>query len=149
MKGYYSIVQYCPILGRRECCNIGIIFLIPEQNFLDIKINESNDRIGHIFGKIADQDKHLSGIKLSFKNSVIKLYEEYSSKGFHFDTNNLESFRKSLANSIIITKPKSIPMRFDSEKMLMGLFDELVTFPPIYQPQEEYLLKLKNCNWEC
>lgn len=34
MKGYYSIIQYCPDLSRFEAANVGVLLFCPERAFL-------------------------------------------------------------------------------------------------------------------
>ena len=33
-KGYYSLIQYCPDLGRLEAANVGVLLFCPERGFL-------------------------------------------------------------------------------------------------------------------
>jgi len=34
-KGYYSIVQFCPDLARRETVNISVVLLVPEKDLFE------------------------------------------------------------------------------------------------------------------
>jgi hypothetical protein len=50
MKGCYSIVQYCPDLGRFEGANVGVLLFCPERAFLKALTIRNYSRIIRFFG---------------------------------------------------------------------------------------------------
>ena len=50
MKGYYSLIQFCPDLSRQESINIGVLVYCPETGGLEALIGHSNERISKVFG---------------------------------------------------------------------------------------------------
>ena len=58
IKGYYSIIQYCPDLSRLEAANIGVLLFCPEVRFIRAKTSAGNDRIRRFFGTdILDKER--------------------------------------------------------------------------------------------
>ena len=49
-KGYYSVIQYCPDLGRFEAANMGVLLFCPESGFLKSLMSGNNSRIIKFFG---------------------------------------------------------------------------------------------------
>ena len=37
-KGCYSLIQYCPDLGRLEAANVGVLLFCPEPHFLKAQL---------------------------------------------------------------------------------------------------------------
>jgi hypothetical protein len=49
-KGYYSIIQHCPHLGRFEAANVGVLLFCPERHFLQAITARNNSRVIRFFG---------------------------------------------------------------------------------------------------
>jgi len=60
MRGYYSIVQYCPDPSRLEAVNIGLALFCPECSFLKVRFGRRKTRVDQLFGK---QDWGLSKVR--------------------------------------------------------------------------------------
>lgn len=51
IKGYYSIVQYCPDPSRMEAVNIGVALFCPEIQYLRVRFGRRRTRVHQLFGK--------------------------------------------------------------------------------------------------
>ena len=70
MKGYFSLIQYCPDTARREAANVGVMLLCPEAGFLDIKMATTNHRVRRFFGEEADDYLHLDQMKSALSRTA-------------------------------------------------------------------------------
>lgn len=119
VKGYYSIVQYCPDLARRETVNIGIVLLVPERKFLQTRMVADNDRVKHFFGTMGNDARMLTEFKKSF---AARVDAEQNNIG------SLESFQKFIdtrGNQIQLTEPAFVKVR-ECQDAIDQLFDQLV-----------------------
>jgi len=118
-KGYFSIVQYCPDLARRESVNIGIVLFVPEAEFLESRMVEDNERVRHFFGIHGDDLKRLRLFKKSFASRI-------HSEGSRITSlDALEKFIHTRGNQIQLTSPAFVKVR-DCRESLSQLFDKLV-----------------------
>ncbi|MEX0791832.1 MAG: DUF3037 domain-containing protein [Pirellulaceae bacterium] len=118
-KGYFSIVQYCPDLARRESVNIGIVLFVPEADFLESRMVEDNQRVRHFFGIHGDDLQRLKLFKKSFASRIQSERSRISS------LDALEKFIHTRGNQIQLTDPKFVKVR-DCSQTLNQLFDKLV-----------------------
>src|SRR5450759_1513617 len=49
MKGYYSVIQYCPDLSRAEAANVGVMLFIEQPHKLAVKVSETFARVERFF----------------------------------------------------------------------------------------------------
>ncbi len=118
-KGYYSIVQYCPDLARRETVNIGVVLLVPERAFLQSRMVGDNERVRQFFGTKGDDAKLLGDFKKSFSARI---------DAEHGRVSTLESFQKFIdtrGNQIQLTEPAFVKVR-DCQETIDQLFAQLV-----------------------
>jgi hypothetical protein len=118
-KGYYSIVQYCPDLARRETVNIGVVLLVPERGFLQTRMVADNERVRHFFGTTGDDAKRLSDFKKSFTARI---------EAEHSRVTTLESFQRFIdtrGNQIQLTEPAFVKVR-ECPRTIDQLFEQLV-----------------------
>src|SRR5574343_1154024 len=133
MKGYFSIVQYCPDIGRREACNIGVALVVPSVRFAEVAMSYSDRRLLRFFGKRADKPGNLVAMRTSFVHSfrrevkMIDFCRKATNAAFvpaerrrnqtalYKETFNdqrglevLESFTQTLCNRIIMTEPRYV-----------------------------------------
>jgi hypothetical protein len=99
MKGYYSLIQFCPDLSRLEAINIGVLIYCPEAGRLEFLLTHSNERIRVVFG---EQD-------WDFVNRARESVESHLRLGFDTVT-TLESYISSRANVIQLTPLRSLIM---------------------------------------
>jgi hypothetical protein len=118
-KGYYSLIQYCPDLGRLEAANVGVLLFSPERRFLKAVTTRSNFRIIRFFGSEGHDWTRINAFKkgledrIELESSQIKSLED------------LQRFIDLRANILQITPPR--PMKvIDPEKDLGALVKELI-----------------------
>lgn len=118
-KGYYSLIQYCPDLGRLEAANVGVLLFCPERMFLEARVSKTNERIRDFFGAKGHDWQRIKSLKQGICDRVER--EQSSIRGVE----DLEKFIAQRANLIQITAPR--PMKVtDPEAELDQLFKELV-----------------------
>jgi hypothetical protein len=117
--GYYSLIQYCPDLGRLEVANVGVLVFCPEVDFLQAKVERSNGRIIRFFGKEGHDWKQIN----SFKTGIVQRIENESKTIRSLD--DLKRFIDSRANLIQISAPRPMTI-FDPPKDLEELFAEFL-----------------------
>jgi Protein of unknown function (DUF3037) len=121
-KGYYSIIQYCPDLGRLEAANIGVLLFCPEKHFLKAITTPNNSRIIRFFGSEGRDWIRINEFKKGLEDRI-------AIEALSINTlDDLQRFIDSRANLLQITPPR--PMRVNEpNKDLEDLFTELVGEP--------------------
>ena len=118
-KGYYSLIQYCPDLGRLEAANVGVLLFCPERHFLKALTSKNNARIIHFFGSQGHDWERIN----SFKEGLIERITIESAAIQNIE--QLERFIAQRGNLLQITPPR--PMKItDPEKDLEELFKEFL-----------------------
>jgi hypothetical protein len=119
VKGYYSLIQYCPDLSRLEAANVGVLLFCPEPHFLRARTATSNQRIRRFFGS-ADHDwEQINALKTAIEDRL-------EIEGERFKTlPDLEHFIATRANEIQLTPPRPVKV-FNPEQDLELLFQRLV-----------------------
>jgi hypothetical protein len=113
-KGYYSLIQYCPDMGRLEAANVGVLLFAPEKEFLQAVMASSNRRIRQFFGTVGHDWARIN----SFKQGLVERLEQERSDIRTLD--DLHRFISLRANLLQITPPR--PMRvIDPEEDLQQL----------------------------
>ena len=124
VKGYYCIVQYTPDRARGEAANVGVLLFSPQQNFLDVQLSPSEDRVQRFFG--GDWQLDLERIR-AMKESLQKRLRVEAER---FRTpEDLEHFVATRANEIVLTPSRPIAVA-DPRADLASLFRDLVERPP-------------------
>ena len=121
-KGYFSLVQYCPDVARREAANVGVVLFCPDLRFIQAKMVKANHRIRRFFGEEADNFQHLNAMKESLAKRLEVEKAEFNA------LEDLQHFVETRANKIILTQPNPVKV-FDPEQDLAALFHELVDEP--------------------
>jgi hypothetical protein len=118
-KGYYSLIQYCPDLGRLEAANVGILLFCPERLFLEAKMSSNNRRITQFFGREGHDWNRINSFKKGLEERLFK--ESSDIRTFE----DLQRFIALQANTLQITPPR--PMKvFDPRKDLDKLAVEFL-----------------------
>ena len=121
-KGYYSLIQYCPDLGRLEAANIGVVLFCPERQFLKALTSRDNRRIIEFFGRKGHDWDRINAFKKGLED---RLALEAANVRTPED---LEHFIAQRANLLQMTPPR--PMKvLDPEKDLHNLYVELIGPP--------------------
>lgn len=117
MRGLFSLIQYCPDLGRMECANVGVVLVVlPYQAYLKMSpTNECPRRRGFTF-----DDARLT----LAKHSIASRFERESSSWT--TPQELQSFRAREGNNLILTAPKTV-LGDTPEQMLEDLYSDLVS----------------------
>lgn len=122
MKGYYSLIQYCPDSSRLEAANIGVLLFCPEIKFLKARISEPEARIRQFFGMRKDDDRKINALKKAIEERLKREQDWFK------DLHDLEAFISTRANALQITLPRPMKVQ-DPERELEELFEELVRKP--------------------
>jgi hypothetical protein len=126
-KGYYSLIQYCPDLGRLEAANVGVLLFRPEPHFFKALTSRRNSRIIHFFGSEGHDRARINAFKKGLEDRI-------ALEGAEIRTlEQLERFIAQRANLLQITPPR--PMKvLDAEKDLADLYQELLGEPVRHAP---------------
>jgi hypothetical protein len=118
-KGYYSLIQYCPDLGRLEAANIGVLLFSPDLQFLKAKTTRNNSRIIRFFGSEGHDWVRLNSFKKGLEDRITREGAEIN------DLDDLQRFIDLRANLLQITPPR--PMKVtEPDKDLDQLFKEFM-----------------------
>jgi len=121
-KAYYSLIQYCPDLGRFEAANVGVLVFCPERGFLRALTSRNNGRIIKFFGSEGHDWKRINAFKRGFE---VRLREESANIKA---VDDLRQFIELRANVLQITQPK--PMKVsDPDKSLVELYEQIIGEP--------------------
>ena len=118
-KGYYSLIQYCPDLGRLEAANIGVLLFSPDRRFLKALTTRDNARIRRFFGSQGHDWVRINAFKKGLEDRI-------ALEGADIKTlEDLQRFIDQRANLLQITAPR--PMKVaEPEIDLEALFKELM-----------------------
>jgi hypothetical protein len=119
LKGYYSLIQYCPDLSRMEAVNIGVLLFCPEINFIKARTDKTESRVRKLFGLKREDKSRINAMREAIEKRLIVDQENFQT------LEDLEKFIQTRANAVQITPPR--PMKvFEPEKDLEELFNQLV-----------------------
>ena len=119
-KGYYSIVQYVPDLGRAESVNIGVLLFVAETQYCEVRMSRENGRVRHFFGISGVDLKRLTDFKRSFVDRIEAERLNLTS------VEHLEKFIHTRGNQIQLTEPRFVKVMEACNNQLDRLFEELV-----------------------
>lgn len=122
MKGYFSLVQYCPDIARREAANIGVVLLCPEAGFLEAKLTTANRRVQRFFGEEADNYRHVNQMKTALSERL------KTERADLLTVESLGNFISAWANKVTLTPPKPMKVVSPSDD-IVALYRELVDDP--------------------
>jgi hypothetical protein len=119
LKCYYSLVQFCPDASRLEAVNVGVVLACPREQFADIIVAKSNERVRRLFGKDKLDLEDLNDAKEALRNRIEHSRLDLSTE------EGLSRFAASRGNDLTLTPPRLL--RADIPAVaLHNLFDELV-----------------------
>jgi hypothetical protein len=134
MQGYYSLIQYCPDWQRLEVCNVGVLLLCQEMQYLDARMVHNCDRVRSIFGK----QHNLSYVKM-FKDRFAQRIRSERETIVNLDA--LKAFISQRANYFRITDPRSVAVDDLPEQTLQNLFREILG--EVTKPEKSSLTPLR------
>jgi hypothetical protein len=118
MKGYYSVMQYCPDQSRAEAANVGVV-LLTEQPTIAVKTSETFARVKRFF---KPDDARLARIMDAVRASATRLQLSIDDVRTFEDLNQ---FARTMGNDIRLTTPLVIRVN-DIGHDLNNLYVELV-----------------------
>lgn len=118
-KGYFSLIQYCPDLGRLEAANVGVLLFCPDRQFLKAMTTRTNGRIRRFFGSTGHDWERIN----SFKHGIVDRVE--CEAGSIATLEDLRRFIDQRANLIQITAPRPTKVT-NPEADLQALFDDFL-----------------------
>ena len=121
-NAYYSIIRYCPHLGRGEGANVGVLLFCPETGFLDVRMTKSNRRVKRFFGTAGQSQKHVTLLKHGMKGRIAAEKEHLRS------LDDLRHFVASRASALQLSNPLPIAVSNESQD-LDTLFESVVEEP--------------------
>ena len=121
-KGYYSVIQYCPDLGRFEAANVGVLLFCPEKHFIRALTSNNNGRIIRFFGSEGHDLARINTFKRGLEDRLQKEVSTIKS------VEDLQQFIALRANVLQITPPNSMKV-CDPEEDLRNLFEEIIGEP--------------------
>lgn len=119
MKGYYSLIQFCPNPSRSEAVNVGVALVCPEAGFVAAHISEDNARAKRFFGRDGLQLVGLSSAKEALRDRLD--VESHQLK----DLDGFKQFIATRANVLQLTEPRPVKV-FNPPADLDQLYWELV-----------------------
>lgn len=119
MKGYYSLVQYCPDLSRYEAANVGIVLFVPEVPFIKARMSSDNGKVRRFFGENNFDNTWLREVKEAFE----RRFEVDGDKFKELD--DLRRFIDTRINELVMTIPQAVRV-INPEKDFEELFVEMV-----------------------
>ena len=120
--GYYSIIQFCPDLSRREVANVGVVLLCPETGFLQTRMAEGTSHLKQMFPKLKEDPQRLRSTLHSIATRLRVDADSYKT------VEALRYFAETRANAMRLTLPMFVSVD-DPEAELNRLFTRLVGEP--------------------
>lgn len=100
IRGYYSIVQYCPDPSRLEAVNVGVALFCPDIKFLKARFGRRRTGVKHLFG--AQDWEFFEMQKTALEARLSRQNEE-----FH-ELKDLETFVAKRASAFRLTPPRPV-----------------------------------------
>ncbi|MEX2213491.1 MAG: DUF3037 domain-containing protein [Phycisphaeraceae bacterium] len=135
LKGYYSLVQFCPDLSRAEAVNVGVLLFCPQRGFIAARTQHSNERVRKFFGADTFDGERLNAAKEALEKRLQTEHDRFSS------VDDLNRFISTRANELVLTAPRSVKVD-DPDEDIELLFAELVGGRAKRRPKPSLLLKL-------
>jgi len=116
-KAFYSLIQFCPDVGRQETFNVGLVLFRPAPHLVDVRLAEG-------FGVNAPNDLGLDpdlfeATKRAFRNRLVDEARRFRG------AEDLTFFKASGTNPLRLTAPREVSLH-DPVADPQALFDELV-----------------------
>lgn len=119
-RAYYSVIQYCPDLGRLEAANVGVIVFCPELHYLKARVSRNNERIRHFFGSQGHDWGQINTFKSGLQDRITHAQDEIT------DAESFRLFVGLQANLMQLTTPLPCKVTSYPDGDLDRLFDQIV-----------------------
>lgn len=120
MNGYFSLIQYCPVMERREAANVGVLLIVPETGYASARLSHDHGRLKKIFGKLAGEKQSVAVLLRSIAGRAVAEKEMLST------LEGLKQFISTRANRVMLTDPCAVLVEGNPEATLQELMEELV-----------------------
>jgi predicted transcriptional regulator len=121
IRGYYSIVQYCPDPSRLEAVNLGVALFCPQISYLDVRFVRRESKVDQLFGR---QDWEFIERQLAAIQSRLAREKDSFSRVEDFAAYTLRR-----ANAIRLTSPR--PVKVERPEVELGNLLKLLVADPI------------------
>lgn len=119
-RAYYSVIQYCPDLGRLEAANVGVVVFCQELHYLKARMSRSNERIRHFFGSEGHDWGQINAFKKGLQDRISHADNEIR------DAESLSLFVSRQANVMQLTQPLPCKVSEHPDVDLDRLFEQIV-----------------------
>lgn len=120
IRGYYSLMQYCPDLDRLELANFGVVLYCAELDYLGVKIAKDHRRIDQMFGR---GHRDLARLKASKNGLAEKLRDGRSGSMSLEELNHLAAMQ---VNHLRMTKFMPCKVSSQPDQELASMYQQLV-----------------------
>ncbi len=119
MRGYYSLVQYCPDATRAEVVNVGVVMICPEKGFVGVAMANANHGVRRMFGVEGEMLERINTMKCSLRERIMAERVSLAS------LEAFEHFIGTRGNKLLLTPPRNMRVE-DLQSDLRRLFETLV-----------------------
>lgn len=119
MKGYYSVMQYCPDPSRGEAANVGVVLLTEQPHTITARTSDTFARVKRFF---RPDERRLARIMDAVRANAARLQNSAEEVRTLAD---LDHFSRTMGNDIRLTPPLVVRVE-DAQRDLLNLYDELV-----------------------
>jgi hypothetical protein len=123
-SGQFSLIQFCPDIGRDEAVNLGVFLFYPKKGFIATRMRPDNERVRKLFGEEVILEGHLEAIKHNIEFRLERNKAEFKTSG------HVSHVIENLANDIRMTHLKSVRVE-DPQETLDRLYNTLVADPKV------------------
>jgi hypothetical protein len=120
MNGYFSLIQYCPLMERREAANVGVVLIVPDARYAGVRIFHDHARLKKMFGKHAGEKAGVAVLIQSIAGRVAAEQETLAT------LEGLQQFIATRANRVMLTDPCAVLVEGAPEATLEELMEDLV-----------------------
>ena len=121
-RGFYSLIQYVPDVGRGEGANVGVVVVCPALGKISVRMSENNEGPKRRFLASSFDQARLTQAKVALAG---RLYSELSAVP---TLERLKLFANLEGNALSLTAPRTVVVD-DLEQCATELFQELVFLP--------------------
>ncbi|WP_338661123.1 DUF3037 domain-containing protein [Pararoseomonas sp. SCSIO 73927] len=116
-KAFYSLIQFCPDIGRQETFNVGLVLFRPEPHLFVVRLAR-NSGVNARFD-VGMAPGLFEATKQAFRNRLEHEARQFRTPG------DLAAFKASGTNQLRLTAPREVSLH-DPVADSQALFDELV-----------------------
>lgn len=132
--GLYALVQFSAVPERQEFVNVGIILLVPDANFFEVRMADDFSRLDKVFGY--QPRTYIAPLMQSMRN---RLKHEWVSS---HSIERLSEFARKRANDLRLSQLLPVAVD-DPAETLDRLFDKLVDGRPKKKREPRMQRKLR------